>query len=225
MKRQIKEDKLEKQKKIFLQIGLVIALAIILAAFEWKTYDYSSKDYTRTNYGFIDDELPIITKYKEPTPPPPKVKPLSVIKEVDNDRAVDDNNIFNPEIDQADPVPEFVYIPPEEPEEGQTVGFVTIAQIMPSFPGGELALMEYLVSNIHFTELAKQVHIQGKVYVSFIVEKDGSISTVSLLRGIGGGLDEIAIRAVEKMPKWSPGKQRGIPVRVSLVVPISFKLQ
>ena len=133
--------------------------------------------------------------------------------------------LFDPEADQNDAVPEFIYTPPEEPEEGQGIDFVRLPEIRPEFPGGDIALIKYLGSKIYYTQMAKEAGIQGTVFVEFVVEKDGSISSVSIKRGIGGGLDEIALTAVSGMPLWSPGKQRGIPVRVPMIVPIKFKLQ
>ncbi len=99
-----------------------------------------------------------------------------------------------------------------------------VAESMPSFPGGMGALMQYLAENIGYPSLAKKSGIQGRVFVNFVVEPDGSITNVKVLRGIGGGCDEEAVRVVEKMPKWSPGKQKGKPVRVSYNLPVKFTL-
>jgi len=96
---------------------------------------------------------------------------------------------------------------------------------MPEFPGGMAALMKYLAENIKYPSLAKESGIQGRVFINFVVEPDGAISNVKVLRGIGGGCDEEAVRVVERMPKWSPGKQRGKPVRVSYNLPVKFTLQ
>lgn len=95
----------------------------------------------------------------------------------------------------------------------------------PEFPGGMEALMKYLSENIKYPEQAKKENIQGKVYMRFVVEKDGSIVDAEILRGIGGGCDEEALRVVNAMPKWEPGKQKGTPVRVQYNLPIVFKLQ
>ena len=84
--------------------------------------------------------------------------------------------------------------------------------------------MKYLHNNMKYPLQAKELGIQGKVFLSFVVEKDGSVTDVSLLRGIGGGCDEEAIRVVKNMPKWIPGKQRNIPVRVRFNLPVNFRL-
>ena len=99
-----------------------------------------------------------------------------------------------------------------------------IVEEMPEFPGGENALMEYVSKNVVYPEEAKEKEIQGRVFISFVVEKDGSIGEVKVLRGIGGGCDEESVRVISDMPKWKPGKQKGEFVRVSYQIPIMFKL-
>ena len=104
-------------------------------------------------------------------------------------------------------------------------GVYQIVDEMPKFPGGEDALMEYVSKNVVYPKEAQEKGISGRVFVEFIVEKDGSVSNVNVLRGIGGGCDEEAVRVFSSMPKWKPGKQDGKPVRVSYQMPINFKLQ
>lgn len=96
--------------------------------------------------------------------------------------------------------------------------------VMPEFPGGEKAMMQFIVDNITYPQSAKDKNIQGKVYVSFVVEKDGSVDQVKVMRSIGGGCDEEAVRVVKAMPKWVPGKKDGKNVRVNYVLPFVFKL-
>ena len=96
---------------------------------------------------------------------------------------------------------------------------------MPEFPGGEQAMMDFVSKNVVYPKEAQEKGISGRVMVSFIVEKDGSVNEVKIVRGIGGGCDEEAVRVVKAMPKWKPGKEKGKPVRVSYMMPIFFKLQ
>lgn len=96
---------------------------------------------------------------------------------------------------------------------------------MPEFPGGEQAMMDFVSKNVVYPKDAQEKGISGRVFVSFIVEKDGSVSNVKVMRGIGGGCDEEAVRVISGLPKWKPGKQEGKPVRVSYQMPINFKLQ
>lgn len=100
----------------------------------------------------------------------------------------------------------------------------TVVEVMPKYPGGNKELMTYIANNVKYPEEAKKNKIQGRVFVSFVVEKDGSIGDVKVLRGIGGGCDEESIRVVENMPNWVPGMQRGKAVRVAYNLPIKFAL-
>ena len=99
------------------------------------------------------------------------------------------------------------------------------AEVMPEFPGGEQAMMQCVADNVKYPQEAIDKEISGRVMVGFVVEKDGSISDVKVVKGIGGGCDEEAVRVVNAMPKWKPGMDKGKPVRVSYMMPFSFKLQ
>jgi protein TonB len=95
---------------------------------------------------------------------------------------------------------------------------------MPLFPGGEQKMSEFITSNINYPEAAREAGVQGRVYIRFVVEQDGSISNVKVMRGIGSGCDEEAMRVIKSMPKWKPGKQHGKTVRVSYQIPVNFSL-
>ncbi|MCE1189891.1 MAG: TonB family protein [Ignavibacteria bacterium] len=101
----------------------------------------------------------------------------------------------------------------------------TYVEEMPSYPGGNDALLSYVAQNIVYPEIAKRASVEGKVQVSFVVGKDGRISNAEILKGIGAGCDEEAIRVIKSMPHWNPGKQNGRPVMVKVSIPIIFKLQ
>ena len=100
----------------------------------------------------------------------------------------------------------------------------SVVEVMPQYPGGQIAMMKYIMENMKYPEQAMKEGIQGRVAVSFIVEKDGSISDVKPVLSVHPLLNKEAVRVVKSMPKWSPGKQNGKPVRVQLIVPIMFKL-
>ena len=95
---------------------------------------------------------------------------------------------------------------------------------MPSFPGGEVKLVEYIAKNLNYPHDAIEKGIEGRVFVGFIIDVDGSVTDVKLLRGIGGGCDEEAIRVIKSLPKWRPAKQNGVFSRVSYQIPVNFKL-
>ena len=99
-----------------------------------------------------------------------------------------------------------------------------VVEVMPQFPGGQIAMLKYIMENIKYPKQIMEEGIQGRVTVSFIVEKDGRVSNVRLLRSVQSALDKEAIRVVKSMPKWTPGKQNGKPVRVRFNLPVMFKL-
>lgn len=155
--------------------------------------------------------------------PKPQVTQIQV---VEDDVEVEDEIDLNAEVSQDEVLEEYVYEAPEmEEEEIVEAEIFKVVEEMPEFPGGTAKLLEYIGKNIKYPMMARESDIQGKVYVNFVVEPNGSISHVEVLRGIGGGCDEEAVRVVQSMPNWKPGKQRGAPVRVQYMVPIVFKLQ
>lgn len=127
--------------------------------------------------------------------------------------------------DDDDAITEYVYEAPNAEEEDILEATVfKMAEEMPEFPGGPEKLLEYLNENQRYPEMARENDIQGRVYVQFVVEPDGSISNVEVIRSIGGGCDEEAVRLVQNMPKFKPGKMNGYPVRVQYTVPVKFML-
>lgn len=215
---------LERFRSLFVEIGLVVALALVLMAFEWKKADKAESGFEQMQVIDIPEELVEITRQEQPEPPKPE--PQTTILEIVDDNVEVQNELdISAEDDQSKEVAEF--IAPVVVEEVQVVEaeIFTIVEEQPEFPGGEAALMEYLGKNISYPQLARESNIQGTVYVKFVVEPNGSISNVSILRGIGGGCDEEAIRVVKNMPSWKAGKQRGKAVRVQFNLPIRFILQ
>jgi len=218
---------LENKKLIFTEIGLVIALAVSLFAFEWKSYEKTVQDLGVRQAENIAEEIIPITEQKLKTPPPPPPKQVVKINVVEDDVEVEDDINIDVEADQNTEVEEYVApvkMDQEEESEEEKVIFMVV-ESMPAFPGGEAALYKYLAENIKYPQMAKESGIQGRVFVTFVVERDGSVTDVRVLRGIGGGCDEEAIRVVKGMPKWSPGKQRGKAVRVQYNLPVKFTLQ
>ena len=216
---------LENKKLMFIQIGMIISLLIAWLAFEHKSYDKREIDPSLLNREVvIDEEMVEITKQEEQKPQPVEVpKQTTQLEIVQDDVEVEDIEI-NAEVDQQEVIEEYVPVEVEE-EDVQEQEIFQIVEEMPSYPGGEPKLMEYVAKNIKYPQIARETGIQGRVFVGFVVEPDGSISNVKLLRGIGGGCDEEAMRVIKSLPKWKPGKQRGKPVRVSYQIPVFFKLQ
>ena len=216
---------LENKKLMFIQIGMIISLLIAWMAFEHKSYDKREIDPSLLNRTVeVDEEMVEITKQEEQKPQPVEMpKQTTQLEIVQDDVEVEDIEI-NAEVDQQEVIEEYVPVEVEE-EDVQEQEIFQIVEEMPSYPGGEGKLMEYVAKNIKYPQIARETGIQGRVFVGFVVEPDGSVSNVKVLRGIGGGCDEEAVRVVKGMPKWKPGKQRGKAVRVSYMLPVNFKLQ
>ena len=214
---------LENKRKIFYELGLVVALLLVFAAFEYRTYDkYELPDYHKNGL-FIIEDVAIQTVHKKPPPPPVKRKP-PIIKIVDDSKVVDSQEVeINAQTDEKDEnwdMPDIT----DEPEIVESQPFISVEQ-MPVFPGGLSGLYKYFKDNLKYPSRAKELGISGKVFIKFIVETDGNVSNVEVLRGIGGGCDEEALRIVSEMPQWEPGRQRGTAVRVLFTVPIKFSLR
>lgn len=222
-KKNPKKD-LNRQRTLFLQIGLVFALAVVFLAFEWKTYEKSESTLASSGPVQIDEEIVQITQQEQPPEPPKAAEVTTILEIVDDDVVVEDeiNVDIEARADQA--VQSYVPVMTEEEPAPVAEEIFTFVEEYPEFPGGDKALREYILNNIKYPEVARTSGITGTVYVQFVVEKDGSISDVKVVRGIGGGCDEEAVRVVKSMPRWKPGKQRGQPVRVYFTLPIEFKL-
>ncbi|MBR6774685.1 MAG: energy transducer TonB [Bacteroidales bacterium] len=218
---------LESKKLTFTLIGLVVTLFVVWRVFEYKSYDKQTIDDLQKTVEVIEEEMVEITKQEQPKVQPPQPKPqVTQIQVVEDDVEVEDEIDINAEVDQDEVIEEYEFTPPEiEEEEIVEAEIFKVVEEMPEFPGGSAKLMEYIQKNIKYPMMARESDIQGRVFVSFVVEPDGSISNVGVIRGIGGGCDEEAVRVVNSMPKWKPGKQRGSAVRCSYTVPIIFKLQ
>ena len=214
------EVNVEKKKHLLFQVGLVTALAVILIAFEWKTFDRSVSSLGQLQVELEEEELIPITQ-QEPPPPPPPPPQNTIIEIVEDDVELEEElEIMETEIDEDTEI-EIVEIAEEVYEEPE---IFTIVEQMPSFPGGEAKLFQYLGENMKYPAMARDAGITGVVYVTFVVKEDGKIDGVRILRGVGGGCDEEAIRVVKSMPRWTPGKQRGKSVRVQYNLPIRFVL-
>lgn len=219
-----KKADLERKKGIFLQIGLILSLGVILLAFNYKTYERESVLNIQVQVDDTPEEIIPITKQEVKPPPPPPPKQVTVINIVEDDVEVEDDIEIDVEADQETIVEDFIPIVEEE-EEVVEMEIFTVVESMPSFPGGDAARMRYLQENIKYPQMARESGIQGTVYVTFVVETDGSVTDIRILRGIGGGCDEEAVRVIERMPNWNAGMQRGKPVRVQFNMPIKFTLQ
>jgi protein TonB len=215
-----------RNSNLFLSIGLCLSLLFVITAFEWKFYDEGSMvSLGKADTNFDETiEVPIT---EQPPPPPPKVVAPEIVEVADTEEIADEIDIdLDIEMTEQQVVEQVVYQAVEvEPEEEETQQIFTIVENQPEPVGGISAFYEYVGKNLKYPNLARRNNIEGRVFIQFVVEKDGSLTDVKVLKGIGGGCDEEAVRIISNAPKWKPGKQRGRPVRVQMILPILFKLE
>ncbi len=209
---------LERKRQLHQTIGLVISMALVTCAFEWQSAWQPVIDIPEPQV--MDEILPDVpvTDHK-----PPKPKPVAIeIVEVKNEEEIDEEITFTlPTFD--DPVEENLFI--EEPEDEKPEEIILKAEVDPSFPGGLPAFYEYVSKHLKYPRQAIRNRVEGKVYVQFVVDTDGALSDLTILKGIGAACDEEALRVLQNSPRWNPGKQRGRAVKVRMTLPIIFKLQ
>jgi len=223
-----KTDKanLENKKGLFHQIGFVIALGAVLLAFEWTSRPADLGDLRKLDNMDLEEEIiPITRQLNEPPPPPPPVQNTEVINIVQDNVEINDELLLDDtESDEATQVQIVEFEEEEEVVDEQQIFLVV--EDMPTFQGqGIEAFRNYCQTNSKYPIIAQENGISGRVYISFVVDKDGSIANVQVVRGVDPALDKEAIRVVKSSPKWVPGKQRGRPVKVSFTIPILFQLQ
>ncbi|MDY0015078.1 MAG: energy transducer TonB [Bacteroidales bacterium] len=220
-----KKADLEWKKPVFFQLGVFIALGLMLIMFEIT----GSKEKEIHTFNFqgelIEDDIILPTKIfeKKVLPPQPASTRIELLKDEENTKEID-NSIFDTEIKEGESIEPYVPVEALPEPEVEDIPF-RVVEVNPEFPGGDEALMKYLKDNIIYPKSAIEAGMQGKVMVEFVVERDGSITNVSIYRGKGQILNNEALRVVKSMPKWNPGKQRGKNVRAIFKLPIVFQLQ
>lgn len=203
---------------LYFRIGVVFALLAVIVAFEWTFYDkVETKLQSDLNLD-EEEEIADITQQKKEKPPPPPPPPE--IEVVEDDVELEDEI----EIEEVDIDDDFeMEIQEEEEEEAGDEVFVVVED-PPSFPGGDGEMMQYIQKNIKYPKKERELGIQGRVVVSFVVNPDGNLSNFEVLVSPSDNLAEEALRVVKSMPKWQPGKQRGKAVKVRVNLPVMFKL-
>ncbi|MCH5175125.1 MAG: energy transducer TonB [Prevotellaceae bacterium] len=232
-----KKADLEGQKGTGLLIGYIVALATMFACFEYTTREYVETDVVYATTSFVSEEevIPITQPIFTAAPPPPADAPqvAEILDIVDDNTEIQEETIETSEsTDQAitgptAPVTGPVIAGPPAPvqEESDEGEIFEVVEQNPQFPGGDQALMAWLTKNLKYPSVAQENGIQGRVMVSFVVNKDGSIVDPKIIRSVDPSLDKEAIRVVSAMPKWTPGRQRGKTVRVKYSLPVTFRLQ
>ena len=208
---------------MFRNLGLTVSVFLVILIFEMPSGSGTIIDLTMTSEN--TEELLIIPPTEQPPPPPkPKAQTLE-IKVVANEEEIEEELEIelDVEVTELTVIEEIDLTLSEVPDE-EAEEIFTIVEDQPEFPGGIQAFYEFVGKHLKYPSQARRMGIQGKVYLQFVVDKDGSLSDMVIVKGIGAGLDKEALRVMKLVPKFKPGKQRGKPVRVRMVVPIHFKL-
>ena len=218
---------LESKRPTWLLVGYVTVLAFMFVAFEW-TRDIRVDTSGRINENVFEQDMEIpLTRQPELTPPPPpQVTPINDgLTIIDDDATAEETNFASLEETGEDVVIKHIPVTVDEEVVVEDDIFVVVEE-NPQFPnGGTAGLLQYLGKNIKYPTIPQENGTQGRVTVQFVVNKDGSIVDVKVIRGVDPYLDKEAVRVISTMPKWIPGKQRGVPVRCKFTVPVTFKLQ
>ena len=219
---------LTKSSTMFLEIGLIAALAIVLLAFEWKTGNIKKAELSANDIIAAEEEIiPITEEENIVRPKMPTIPILSdAIDIVDDDIKVDEEMFsFEDSEDLGVDMNDYGYEVGEESVEEEAIPFALVEQ-KPLFQGGDAnAFSKWVNQNLAYPDIAKENGIQGRVTLQFTVGTDGKVSGVKVLRGVDPSLDKEAVRVVSSSPKWTPGKQRDRPVKVTYTFPVIFQLK
>ena len=216
------------KRLLFVEIGFVVALLAVLAAFNYTSKEKKESILTAENTEVIEDEMVPITQ--ETPPPPPEAPKIPILS--DQIDIVDDNievESLNINLEDSDDlgveIMDYVEEVVEEEVEEEAIPFQLVEE-KPKFQGGDAnAFSKWVAENLNYPEIAKENGVQGRVMLQFTVNPNGTISDIKVLRGVDPSLDKEAVRVVSKSPKWTPGRQRDRAVKVTYTFPVIFQLR
>ncbi|MGN1225905.1 MAG: energy transducer TonB [Candidatus Cryptobacteroides sp.] len=219
---------LENKRLLFVELGLILALAVTFGAFSWSTKEKQASVLDAGPVQTIEEE--VIPNTQEAPPPPPETPKVPVLSDqidiIDDDIQVEDNILnLDDNDDLVIEIKDYVEGPEEEEIEEEEIPYVFVEQ-KPSFRGGDAnSFSKWVAGKLVYPEIAKETGIQGRVMVAFTINTDGSVSNVRVTRSLDPALDKEAVRVISSSPKWTPGKQRDRPVKVSYSIPVIFQLR
>ncbi len=219
---------LEKDKTMWLLIGYIMVFAILFVAFEWTATETKHSGEIVSAGVLLEEEImvPITLPEKKVVPPPPQAKQITEILEiVEDDAEIEESELASvEETGEVVEIADVGNIVVEDIPEEETIH--QIVEEQPEFPGGMQALMKYLKDNINYPRISRENGSQGRSFINFVVNADGSIQDVEVLKSSSDPyLDKEAVRVVKSMPNWKPGKQSGKAVRVRFTLPVTFRLK
>lgn len=223
-----KKADLENKRNTFFLIGLVLALGATFLAFEWKAKPTAAESLGIVQSKEVEEEIIPITREPEvkPPPPPPPPQVVEVLNIVENDVEIDEElKIEDSEADDETIIDIQPVLEAHEEEEETEDEIFYFAEDPAEFPGGDRALYKFINDAVKYPVIAQENGIQGKVYVKFVVNEQGAVSNAQILRGVDQSLNQEALRVINSLPNFKPGKQRGKPVKVYYNAVINFQLQ
>lgn len=213
---------LTKKTSFFFSIGLFITMILVVMAFEWKEADEGVIDLAGKRTDNFEETLEV-PPTEQPPPPAPVIQQPQVVEVPDEEEIKEDIKVnLDVEVTEEAKVEQIV-VQAEEPKE-ETDEIFTVVEESAAPKGGMAAFYKYVGEKIKYPAQARRMGIEGRVFVEFVINKDGSLSDVKAIKGIGAGCDEEAVRIIQSAPSWTPGKQRGKPVKQRYTLPIIFKL-
>jgi len=217
---------LQNKKGLFLEIGLIVALLAVIAAFLYTPKEYRIEKVDN-NYGPVEEEITEITRNEQKPPEQPQKVEVKVFNDildiVTNDAKITTDISFEDFADDLEITTQVVEIEEEEIEDDQP--FIKVEK-MPSFQGGDLnKFRNWVQERVRYPQIAQENGVSGKVVLSFVVEKDGSLTNIEVLQSPDRSLADEAVRVLKTSPKWEPGQQRNQPVRVKYTLPVDFRIQ
>lgn len=219
---------LEGKRNTFFLVGLVLALGVTLLAFEWTTKPAKVEGLGEIMAQEVEEEIIPITREPEvkPPPPPPPPKVVEVLNIVDDEIEIENElEIEDTEADESTIIEVAPIVESSEEEEVEEKIFFNIIEEPAEFPGGDKALLNYLNTHVKYPIIAQENGIQGKVYLKFVIDEQGNVTNAQIARGVDPSLDAEAIRVINSLPKFKPGRQRGRAVKVYYSSVINFTLQ
>lgn len=206
---------------IFFNVGLILSLLLAITAFEWKSYN-ATEIVLQGQVNDDFEDLLDIPLTQQPPPPPPKIQQPEIVEVPDEEEIEEEMEVdLDIEITEEEVISEIVF---EEVEEEVADEVFTVVEEMAEFKGGNAAFAKFLQKNVKYPPQARRMGVEGKVFVQFIVGKDGNLSDIKILKGLGAGCDKESIRVMKKSPPWKVAKQRGRPVRLRMVIPLNFTI-
>lgn len=213
---------LTNKSMFFFSIGLFVTMGVTVAIFENKTYDEQIEVITRN--ADVAEEVMDVPVTDQPPPPPPQVQQPQVV-EVPDEEEIEEEIQVNLDVEMTDETKvEHIEIKQEKEEEEDVNQIFTIVEEQAQPIGGMSAFYKYVSEKIKYPAQARRMQVEGRVFCEFVVNRDGTLQDVKVIRGIGAGCDEEAIRIIQSAPAWKPGKQRGKAVRSKFNLAIIFKL-